>query len=174
MSSYVTVTFAVTMALRWLLFLSDPDLIIVSPCLELTDSIFLKRENVTRAAENTNYYNFITLMLKFGQIIRAADWSRLKAEDFVEFLQAEDQFSYKLLIESSTQSLFGLRQCLSPKLWLWWQAKQKCSGSIFYLQHWWRMKFSFWLQLLRLKRSRCVILFFICLRRALLIVKNTL
>ena len=99
-------------------------------------------------------------MLNYGQIIEAAVWSRLKAEDFVEFLQAADQFSYKLLIESSTQSLFGIRQCLSPRLWLWWQAKQKCSGSIFYLQHWWRMKFSFWLQLLRLKRSRCVILFF--------------
>ena len=55
-------------------------------------------------------------MLNYGQIIEAEVWSRLKAEDFVEFVQAEDQFSYKLLIESSTQSLFGLRQCLSPKL----------------------------------------------------------
>ena len=55
-------------------------------------------------------------MLNYGQIIEAAVWSRLKTEDFVEFLQAEDQFSYKLLVESSTQSLIGLRKCLSPKL----------------------------------------------------------
>ena len=94
------------------MFLSDPDLIIVSPCPELTDPIFLKRENVTLAAEDTNYYISITLVLNYGQIIEAAVWSRLKAEDFVEFLQAEDQFSYKLLIESSTHWVGSYAFCL--------------------------------------------------------------
>ena len=51
------------------MFLSDPDLIIASPCPELTDSIFFKNMNL--AAEDTNYYNLITLMLNFGEIIEA-------------------------------------------------------------------------------------------------------
>ena len=76
------------MALRWLLFLLEPDFIIVSPCPELTDSIFLKRENVTLAAEDTNYYISITLVLNYGQIVEAAVWSWLKAEDFVELGQS--------------------------------------------------------------------------------------